>query len=102
MDSSDDENEFNDEFFNNLRVHSIEVDKRKPQISAELPEVGQKYAIYELNSCSDNIPQTSNAEDKDQQYKEFLRDHKKECNKEIPCKIDLKQKVKFIVCDSYL
>ena len=64
MDSSDDENEFNDEFFDDLRLHSNEVDQRKPQIPAELPEVGQKYAICELNSCLDNIPETSNAEDK--------------------------------------
>ena len=102
MDSSDDENEFNDEFFDDLRLRSNEVDQRKNQILVELPEVGQKYAVCELNSCLENIPETSNAEDKNQEYKEFLRDHKKECNEEIPCKIDLKQKVKFIVCDSYL
>ena len=67
MDSSDDENEFNDEFFDDLRLRSNEVDSRKPQISAELPELGQKYAVYELNSCLDNIPATSNAEDKNQE-----------------------------------
>jgi hypothetical protein len=64
MDSSDDENEFNDEFFDDLRLRSNEVDSRKTQILAELPEVGQKYAICEQNSCSDNIPETSNSEDK--------------------------------------
>ena len=51
MDSSDDENEFNDEFFDDLRLRSNEVDKRKNQILAELPQVGQKYAVCELNSC---------------------------------------------------
>jgi hypothetical protein len=68
---------------------------------AELPEVAQKYALCELQPCLENIPETSLTDEKNQQFKEFLRDHKKECDEEIPCKIDLKQKVKFIVCDSY-
>ena len=80
MDSSDDENEFNDEFFDDLRLRSNEVEQRKTQILVELPEVGQKYAVWKLNSCLDNIPATSNAENKNQEFKEFLRDHKKECN----------------------
>jgi hypothetical protein len=62
---------------------------------AELPDVAQKYAKCELQ------PEISQTGEINQQFKEFLRDHKKECNEEIPCKIDLKQKVKFIVCDSY-
>ena len=101
MDSSDDENDFNDEFFDDLHLNNNEVDQRKLQVEVELPEVAQKYAICEFQPSSNNIIETSQADEKNQQFKDFLRDHKKECSEEIPCKIDLKQKVKFIVCDSY-
>ena len=101
MDSSDDENDFNDQFFDDLRLNNNVVDQRKLQVEVELPEVAQKYAICEFQPSSNNIIETSQADEKNQQFKDFLRDHKKECSEEIPCKIDLKQKVKFIVCDSY-
>ena len=76
MDSSDDENDFNEEFFDDLRLNNNEVDQKKLQVESELPEVAQIYANCELQPSSDNIIETSLADEKNQQFKEFLRDHK--------------------------
>ena len=57
MDSSDEDNDFNEEFFDDLRLHN-EADHMRPQIVGELPEVAQKYAVCELQPSLD-IPEVS-------------------------------------------
>lgn len=90
MDSSDDDNDFNDDFFEDLRLHNTDSQQRKPQILCELPEVAQKFAVCELQPNSDGTAEIFPPVNGKQPFKEFLRDHKKECDEEIPCKIDLK------------
>lgn len=78
MDSSDDDdNDFNDEFFEDLRLHNTNDSKlRKPQILGELPDVAQKYAACELSPALDESPEISQpVNSKHQTFKEFLHDH---------------------------